>query len=353
MGNSLTIKILFTMKAFAAAGIIAAASAASIKATPTPSFEGASLFDASKYYSYGLGTYEYPEFDHKEELTPVIEHPQKPKPYKTNNIDIFEHSESDDGHHHHGYAYHGTSESESDTSEDDHKHHKKHMIILTGEGPDGDHCHSGDEKLGIQGDYCGKDPYSDYSDSDYSSATEEAESVHFEKPDPGCGGELCARVDFDWNIHGLTGTLDVYQPYGREPMLLFDGDWDNLQQEFRWPLRYPSKYEVAVNTLPIGGHPTPWEALETANTDLDLTPREDKCEDTGATFSWIGTALAEDDGGAHLRTFNDDGYCLEDIIGRSMEIRGRYEWFQRNQLKVLACGTIVEVACPPRPEYHF
>merc|ERR1712032_1617938 len=78
MGNSLTIKILFTMKAFAAAGIIAAASAASIKATPTPSFEGASLFDASKYYSYGLGTYEYPEFDHKEELTPVIEHPQKP-----------------------------------------------------------------------------------------------------------------------------------------------------------------------------------------------------------------------------------------------------------------------------------
>lgn len=230
---------------------------------------------------------------------------------------------------------------------------KKHMIFLTGEGPEGDHCHSGDEKLGIPGDYCGKDPYSDYSDSDYSSATEEAESVHLEKPDPGCGGERCARVDFDWNIWGLTGTLDIYQPYGREPMLLFDGDWDNLQQESRWELRYPSKYEVAVNTLPTGGHPTPWEALETANTALDLTPREDKCEDTGATYSWIGTALAEDDGGAHLRTFNDDGYCLGDIIGRSMEIRGRYEWFQRDQLKVLACGNIVEVACPPRPEYHF
>ena len=344
------------MKAFAAAGIIAAASAAQIEATPTPSFEAASLFDASKYYSYGAGTYAYPEFDHKEELTPVIERPLKSKPYKTNNIDIFAHSDSDEDHHH-GYAYHGTSDSESDTSEDDHKPHKKHMIHLTGDGPDGDHCHSGDEKLGIPGDYCGKDPYSDYSDSDYSSVSEESEQ-HFAKPEPGCGGERCARVDFDWNIHGLTGTLDIYQPYGAEPMLLFDGDWDNLQQEDIYALRYPSKYEVRVKSLPTGGNPTPWDALETANEMmgmdfLELLPREDKCEDTGSLFSWIGTALSDDDGGAHLRTFNNDGYCLEDIIGRSMEIRGRYEWFQRKQLKVLACGNIVEVACPPRPEYHF
>ena len=267
------------MKAFAAAGIIAAAAAVRTEATPTPSFNAASLFDASKYYSYGSGTYAYPEYDHKEELTPVIEHPKKSKPYKTNNIDIFAHSDSDEDHHH-GYAYHGTSDSDSDTSEDDVKHKKKHMIHLTGDGPDGDHCHSGDEKLGIPGDYCGKDPYSDYSDSDYSEQSSE-ESVHLRKPEPGCGGELCARVDFDWNIWGLTGTLDIYQPYGHEPMLLFDGDWDNLQQESIYALRYPSKYEVAVNSLPIGGNPTPWAALETANNMAmanNLLPREDKCE---------------------------------------------------------------------------
>ena len=211
------------MRTFAAAGLIAAAAAVNTEASPTPSFIS-SLFDSSKYYSYGAGTYAYPEFDHKEELTPVKTHPRKSRPYKTNNIDIFAHSSSsEDEHHGYGYRRHHSSHSSSDTSEDEIKPKKKHhRVFLTGYGPEGDHCH--------EGDYCGKsDSASDYSDSDYSSASEESEK-HFSKPDPGCGGELCARVDFDWNIFGLTGTMDIYQPYGHSPQLLFDGDWDFLQQ---------------------------------------------------------------------------------------------------------------------------
>ena len=341
------------MRTFAAAGLIAAAAAVNTEATPTPSFDLSGLFDSSKYYSYGAGAYAYPEFDHKEELTPVKTHPSKPKPYKTNNIDIFAHSSSseDDHHGHHGYGYgkHHSSHSSSDTSEDEIKPKKHHRVYLTGNGPEGEHCH--------EGDYCGKDSQSDYSDSDYSSASEESEKPHFSKPDPGCGGELCARVDFDWNIWGLNGTMDIYQPRGHSPKLLFDADFDFLQQESIYSLRYPSKFEVAVNSLPVGGNPANplFAAGQTlhASSNRNFFPRQDKCEDTGSTFDWIGTTRADDDGNGHLRTLSDGDYCLEDIIGRSVEIRGRYEWALRPQLKVLACGNIVPVACPPSPEYYF
>ena len=143
------------MRAFAAVGVIAAASAAKTEAAASSS----SLFDSSRYYSYGYGDYAYPEFDHKEELTPAKEHHKKASTYRTNNIDIFAHSDSEESEHH-GYGHHSSHSSHSDTSEDEHHGHKKHhMTFLTGYGPEGDHCHPGD--------YCGEEPSSDYTDSDY------------------------------------------------------------------------------------------------------------------------------------------------------------------------------------------
>jgi hypothetical protein len=147
------------MLAFAAAGVIAAVSATTTEAAASSS----SQFDASRYYSYGYGSYAYPSFDHKEELTPVKVHHKKARTYKTNNIDIFAHSDSDsdDSHHGYGYGHHSSHSSDSSSSEDDHAAHKKHHpVFLTGYGPEGDHCHPGD--------YCGEaEEPSDYTDSDY------------------------------------------------------------------------------------------------------------------------------------------------------------------------------------------
>ena len=146
------------MKAFAAAGLAAAASAATTEASTASQ----SLFDSSRYYNYGYADY-YPEYDHKEELThsPAREHHKKASTYRTNNIDIFAHSDSDDSDHHPA-GHHSSHSSHSDTSEDEHHPKmmkKKHMMFLTGEGPAGDHCH--------EGDWCSEDSASDYTDSDY------------------------------------------------------------------------------------------------------------------------------------------------------------------------------------------
>ena len=162
------------MKTFAAAGIIAAAFAVATEATSTTEGAGYSLFDGNRYYSYGFHNYEYPEFDHKEEHSPAKKHHKKASSYKTNNIDIFAHSDSDDHHDdhsddhqagHHGRRGHRDSHS-SHSSDDEHDHHKKHMkhkkhmLFLTGEGPEGDHCH--------EGDWCSsEETSSDYTDSDY------------------------------------------------------------------------------------------------------------------------------------------------------------------------------------------
>ena len=143
------------MKAFAAAGLAAAASAATTEASASSQ----SLFDSSRYYNYGYADY-YPEFDHKEELTPAREHHKKASTYRTNNIDIFAHSDSEESDHHHGYGHSSSHSSHSDTSEDERPMmKKKHMMFLTGEGPEGDHCH--------EGDWCPEDSASDYTDSDY------------------------------------------------------------------------------------------------------------------------------------------------------------------------------------------
>lgn len=328
------------MKAFAAAGIIAAASAVSTEATPTPSFNAASLFDSSKYYSYGYYDYTYPEFDHKEELTPERVHPKKSSGYKTNNIDIFAHSSSDEEEHHHGYGHHTSPDSESDTSEDERKPAKKHMIFLTGDGPEGDHCH--------EGDYCGKvDTSSDYTDSDYETPVEESSEEHFVKPAPGCGGRRCARVDFDWNYYGIDGTLDIYQPYGSNPELLFDGDWDGL--------KYGLKYNIAIKSLPK--YDTRALELDPANNDYDAILRPDYCGLTGSTLAFVGQTKGDKYGGGKLRSFSDE-LCLEDFIGNSVDIRLAYYAYNESPMTtvandnidgndLLACGNVVEVECPP------
>ena len=146
------------MKAFAAAGILASASAASAQTEVHAAVN--SLFNASRYYSYGYGDHAYPEFDHKEELSPVKEH-KKARSYRTSNIDIFAHSDSEESEENHGsgYGHHDSHSSHSSSSEDEHHHKAHHHVFLTGEGPEGNHCH--------EGDYCPSDSASDYTDSDY------------------------------------------------------------------------------------------------------------------------------------------------------------------------------------------
>jgi len=327
------------MKAFAAAGIIAAASAATTEASPTPSF-ASSLFDSSKYYGYGYGNYAYPEYDHKEELTPVKEH-KKHSTYRTNNIDIFAHSDSDSSEEHHGYGHHTShsSHSSSDTSEDEHRPAKAHHVFLTGYGPEGDHCHDGD--------HCGKeDSASDYTDSDYQTVEEESEEHHF-KPAPGCGGERCARVDFDWNDLGIKGTMDIYQPYGHAPELLFDGDFDGLTPG--------SKHEVRIKSLPKYIDPVRLGLFD-HDEDAATDPRAqyddaDTCANTGSLLAWVGTSRADKYGSGSLRSLSDD-LCLEDFIGNAIEIRGTYSAYE-STYAILACGNVREVACPPRPRYYF
>jgi len=355
------------MNNFAAAGLIAVAAATSTGATPTP-HDIVSTLDFSRFYDYGHGVYEYPSFDHKEELTPVKTHPtKKHRGFKTHNIDIFAHSSSDEEKHHpkgHGTSsdHSSTSQSDSDTSADEKKHRKKHTIILTGEGPYADHCHSS------EGDYCGKkDSSSDDSSSDYSLASEESHDQIIKIV--GCqGGERCARVDFDWNLFGIDGTLDIFQPgYTAEPTLLFDADFDGLE---RW-----TKYEMAIRTLPVAtaaeakkryedeyryrvtdsGTPTPGsyaahnfggnlqvaDTLTTGSTGYIPRTLNDRCDNNGlgTTFEWLGSSKTDRNGDLNMRVFNDD-VCMEDIIGRSVELRGKYGDFQNQLAKTQSAGAL-------------
>ena len=315
------------MKAFAAAGLIAAVSAAQAEATT----EGVSTFDATKYYSYGAGHYAYPEYDHKEEHTPVKKHLKHARNYKTNNIDIFAHSDSDDDHHaekkHHGRGHHDSHSSHS-SDDENHMKHKKHMVFLTGEGPEGDHCHPGD--------WCSsEETSSDYTDSDYQTVEEESSEEHHQTPAPGCGGERCARVDFDWNDLGVHGTMDIYQPYGHAPELLFDGDWDGLTP---W-----SRHEVRIKSLPKYINPIEgWENNEL----IDFLDDADSCRNTGSHFAWIGSSKADKHGNGSIRSYSE-GFCLDDFMGQAIEIRGTYSAYE-SLYAVLACGNVVEVPCPPR-----
>ena len=138
--------------------------------------------------------------------------------------------------------------------------------------------------------------------------------------------------------------MDIYQPYGSEPELLFDGDWDGLTP---W-----SKAEVRIKSLPKYINPerlgtvatTPEFAGIVYDTQFDDL---DSCDLTGSLLAWVGTSKADKHGNGSLRSFSDD-LCLEDFIGNAIEIRGAYSAYE-SDYAILACGNVVEVPCPQRP----
>ena len=130
----------------------------------------------------------------------------------------------------------------------------------------------------------------------------------------------CARVDFGWNFLGVGGTLDFYQPAHGE--LLADVDFDNLQRD--------SRYGLAIHTLAA----TPGERCD-ANT---MGPVLDG--------GHLGTFVTDRKGRGGLRTFKD--LDLDDLIGMSVALQGRYEDFafrpsyartNRNHLIAAQVGT--------------
>jgi len=147
--------------------------------------------------------------------------------------------------------------------------------------------------------------------------------------------------------------MDIYQPYGEAPELLFDGDWDGLtpwsKQEVRIkslpkyvdPVRFGSKTVVIPNLTGDG------PAIVSQVVQIDDL---DSCANTGSLLAWVGTSRADRYGNGSLRSLSDD-LCLEDFIGNAIEIRGAYSAYN-SDYAILACGNVQEVACPPRTRSH-
>lgn len=165
----------------------------------------------------------------------------------------------------------------------------------------------------------------------------------------------CAQVDLNWNYFGIDGILDI--ELKSNGMVLFDGDFADLST---------GDHETYVMNLPVDG---------------------DNCDNSGSTFHYIGDAHADDYGDASIYRWRDVSF--DDLIGKSVQIRGRYrdygiprtdatttvtfplnpdaspldpadttydEGLFRTR-DVQACGNIVEIECPgavqpSTPSYH-
>ena len=136
--------------------------------------------------------------------------------------------------------------------------------------------------------------------------------------------------------------MDIYQPYGEAPELLFDGDWDGLTP---W-----KKHEVRIKSLPKYIDPVR-TGLTAGTPDIAQFDDLDSCDLTGSLLAWVGTSRADKHGNGSLRTFNDD-VCLEDFIGNAIEVRGAYSAYNSGYA-ILACGNVVEVPCPQRRRTYW
>ena len=151
----------------------------------------------------------------------------------------------------------------------------------------------------------------------------------------------CATVDFSWNFFGIDGSLDIWTSGSGVRM---SGDLMDLS---------PGGHEMYVKRLPVGSG-------------------LDNCKKLGRTFTYVGRANADYEGDAHLNVWNKTS--IDDLIGKSVEIRGRYRDYgitpraagtdtttittpeagndytasqgPFRTLDVQACGNIVEIACP-------
>lgn len=135
--------------------------------------------------------------------------------------------------------------------------------------------------------------------------------------------------------------MDIYQPYGSDPELLFDGDWDGLSPG--------KKHEVRIKSLPKYIDPVRTGRVTAMTAQYDDL---DSCDLTGSLFAWVGTSIADKYGNGHLRSISSDDLCLEDFIGNAIEIRGTYSAFE-SDYAILGCGNVVEVPCPQRRRTYW
>ena len=100
-------------------------------------------------------------------------------------------------------------------------------------------------------------------------------------------------------LGGVGGTIDFYQPTHGE--LLVDGDFSNCQRD--------SRYGLKVHSL----------SSDSARCDLnELGP---VIED-----GYLGSFVTNRKGRGNIHTFAD-GLDLDDLIGKSLAIEGRFEDF--------------------------
>ena len=100
-------------------------------------------------------------------------------------------------------------------------------------------------------------------------------------------------------LSGVSGTIDLYQPSHGE--LLVDGDFSNCQ-------RY-SRYGLKVHSLPSN------------SARCDLNQLGPVIED-----GYLGSFVTDRKGQGNIHTFAD-GLDLDDLIGKSLAIEGRFEDF--------------------------
>ena len=105
-------------------------------------------------------------------------------------------------------------------------------------------------------------------------------------------------MNFDWNYSGVEGTLDFYQPHHGETLV--DADFDNLQRD--------SRYGLVIHRL---------------------APTGDSCDikRLGRTLEngHLGTMITDRKGNGAIHNFRD--VDIDDIIGMSVVLQGRYEDF--------------------------
>ena len=113
----------------------------------------------------------------------------------------------------------------------------------------------------------------------------------------------CAELKFE-NLFGADGRLDLYQPAGGE--ILVEGTFQDLHRD--------TQYQIAIHTLASpGGSRCNFNAL-------------------GATLpnGLLGSFATDFRGSAGFQTFKTD-LDLEDLIGKSIAVRGRDSSFYFSQ----------------------
>ena len=330
------------MQAYFAVGLLAAASEAVTTGAATQaeaevdSWRNSDyLFDYRGYLgnydpydrSYGFPVY-YPSYDHSEEEELAPE-PLIQRPYRHTSINLWTSSDSANNFSSESNDWSGPSNSSRSGDSASSSGSDSGKYTYAGDSAS-DYIDSvsssSDQGFSFPGDSSFESEDSDYSSTTETSSSEglsthhghfdydldgilAAAGVQYAKPgyaDYDYVPEVtyvdldarCARVNFDWNYSGVEGTLDFYQPHHGETLV--DADFDNLQRD--------SRYGMVIHRL---------------------APTGDGCDikRLGRTLEHghLGTMITDRKGNGAIHNFRD--IDIDDIIGMSVVLQGRYEDF--------------------------